>query len=632
MIRLRAPHRLPIGRPGRETQETRWAAPNGLSLSPPYMRLSSPAFLRAGLFASGAVLAGCSDTAPLATAPSPGAPSLSVAAGRTAEILPLPQGRVIVRFRQGSAPGLAVSAEARQRAVEAFAQRHGARPDRALGLARAWLLETTPGRERELVASLTSDPGVEFAEVDEPIILQPCETGDCAATNDGFRGYKWDLHNDGTIFNSAGTVLGTTGRIDADIDWLEAFDALGSAFGGAAILGIIDSGIHPTHVDLAGKIVGAMNFATGYPATLIEDRDSHGTHVAGIAAARGNNGLGVAGVGFGANIKLLNAKSCERYVFPDGVTRTSCPTSSTANAIVWATDNGANALNLSLGGSPAATSGSALQQAALQYARSKGVLPFCATGNDGVTGSISFPARFPECVAVGATNWSDGRASYSNAGPQVALSAPGGDRESLPLGNSLILSTIPSAANASYGWKAGTSMATPQAVGLAGVLFASGVGNAEAVLARMQETADDLGAPGADAVFGAGRINVCRALDPAQLRVGMAGAISTRDASGAIVPVTLFGGPRFSVGQFDVADLTLGDGKGAEVAVSIRDGEYRSAIADVDGDGTMDLTLKFSRAALIANGDLEIGQRTMVLRGNVGCRRVQGTQTVRVTR
>jgi subtilisin family serine protease len=266
------------------------------------------------------------------------------------------------------------------------------------------------------------------------------------------------------------------------------------------------------------------------------------------------------------------------------------------------------------------------------------VIPFCATGNDGSLTLISFPARFPECVAVGATNWSDARASYSNAGAQIAVSAPGGDGASSPLGNSFILSTVPNATffspagtvenNATYGWKSGTSMATPQAVGLAALLISTGVNPAD-VVDRIKTTSDDLGAEGWDPMFGEGRINACRALDPAQLRIELPGALNNQESS-AIVPVTLFGGPRFVVEQFDVANLTLGDGRGAEANVAARGDVYRSAIADVDLDGIMDLTLKFSRNDLVANGDLQPGMRTMVLGGSVGCRRVAGSATVKV--
>src|SRR5204862_1758750 len=127
-----------------------------------------------------------------------------------------------------------------------------------------------------------------------------------------------------------------------------------------------------------------------------------------------------------ANIKLLIGKVCN--------SAGSCPSSATANAIIWAADNGANVISMSLGafgGNPDGT-GSAAQQAALQYAASKNILPVCAAGNDdnsttnGYHGGIAYPARFPECMAVGATNWSDTKASYSNYGAQLEISAPGG--------------------------------------------------------------------------------------------------------------------------------------------------------------------------------------------------------------
>ncbi|NIP81614.1 MAG: S8 family serine peptidase, partial [Gemmatimonadetes bacterium] len=132
-----------------------------------------------------------------------------------------------------------------------------------------------------------------------------------------------------------------------------------------------------------------------------------------------------------------------------------CPLSAIADGIVWAVDNGADVLNLSLGGS----SGSAAEQTALQYARSNGVLPFCAAGN--ASGPVSYPAAFPECVAVSATDWGDELASYSNFGPQVELSAPGGDGENAD-GFSYILSSY-NESSTSYAFVAGTSQASPQA-------------------------------------------------------------------------------------------------------------------------------------------------------------------------
>jgi hypothetical protein len=550
------------------------------------------------------------------------------------EIAAAPIGHVVVRFRPNSVIGNATTRMSRIRALQGFLQNRGATIHSELPLARTWVVATAPGAEDGLASTLSEDPAVEWAEVDDPIILQPCETGDCLTTNDPFRGYKWDLHNNGRIVNSLGVDLGATGKFDADIDWLEAYDALG-AFTGSATIGVVDTGILPSHQDLTGKVVAASNFAALYAANFIADRNSHGTHVAGIAAAHGNNGGGIMGIAYGPNIRLLNAKACEWYNFgpPIGIA-TSCFNSSIAAAITWAVDNGANVINLSLGGSAA----SEAIETALKYARSKGVIPFCATGNDGSATVISYPARYAECVAVGATNWADVRASYSNAGDQIDISAPGGDGSSLPFGNSFVLAPVPTLifgspagtveTNVGYGWKSGTSMATPQATGLGALLFATGVTDANQIIARMASTVDDLGASGWDSQFGVGRINVCRALDPAVVRIEAPGSINRQDAS-AIVPVTLFGGPRFLVAQFDLADLTLSDGSSAATHVALRDGDYRSAVEDVDGDGVMDLSLKFSRKELVANG-LGAGMRTMQLTGNVGCRRIKGTQDVRV--
>ena len=418
---------------------------------------------------------------------------------RSSKPVSIVEGRVVVRYRD----------DAERDAVIA---RHGAKHHHDLLLSRAEVLEVPSGSEEVIALEMRGDPDIVSAEPDVLYEILPCEVGNCQIPTETFRGYRWDLNNDGTIRDPSGALLATTGKTDADIDWAEMADALGPNFTGSALIGIIDSGILDTHLDLSGKVVAARNFAVGYPSTLVTDRAGHGTHVAGIAAAKGFNNAGVAGVGYSPNIKLINAKACELYLDASGAVITACPSSSVADAIVYAVDNGANVLNLSLGGAPNATSGSALQQAALQYARAHNVLPFCASGNDNFNG-IAFPARFPECVAVGATNWSDERASYSNFGAELAISAPGGDLNPANTPYSFILSSyISGTSTTAYAWLAGTSMATPQAAGLAAVLYANGLTSADAVLARMEQTADDLGPAGRDDAFGFGRINAYRAL------------------------------------------------------------------------------------------------------------------------
>jgi thermitase len=410
-----------------------------------------------------------------AVGPSSGGPSDFVA------------GRLLVRFQ----PGVPAADLARA---------HGAELTEPLALGIR-SLRLPAGRELEVAAALSRNPLVVWAEPDYiiPIDLTcKLDGGSCTGPDDPFFGYKWDLHNKGTITNSSGEVLATTGKADADIDWLEAFDQIGGNLAGSAVIGIIDTGVRASHQDLAGRVLAMRDF---FGSTSGADDHGHGTHVSGIAMAAGNDGAGVPGVAWGPNVKIVSAKVCGR-TFPFGY---GCPSTSIVNGVTWAVDQGANVLNLSLGGG----SGSSAQQDALRYARDNDVLPFCATGND--NGSVSYPAAFPECVAVAATNWSDGRASYSNYGPQVELAAPGGDGEN-PNGFSYILSAYHDS-NTSYAFMAGTSMASPQAAGLAGLLHANGMTSASAKLARMKETADYLGSA---TFFGAGRINAWKAIGGAE--------------------------------------------------------------------------------------------------------------------
>ncbi|MFN2433166.1 MAG: S8 family serine peptidase [Gemmatimonadota bacterium] len=396
-------------------------------------------------------------------------------------------GRVLARFRPGAR-------------AASIAAAHGATVQREVVL-EIQMLRVPLGQEVAVARALARNPNVEFAEPDYLRTFgDPCDAGGCGAPSDPFFGYKWDLHNDGSINSGAGAFLASTGKVDADEDWLGAFDQLGS-FSGSAKLGIMDTGILPDHQDLTGRVAAQRDFHNGDGTA--DDDDGHGTHVAGIATAHGNDGKGVPGVAYGSNVELVIAKVCGPTFPPPG--GYGCYSSSISEGIKWAVDNGAHVLNLSLGGSTA----SSTEQSALQYARSNDVLPFCAAGND--TGKVSYPGAFPECVAVSATDWGDDLASYSNFGPEVELSAPGGDTENAD-GYSYILSAY-SSGTTSYAFMAGTSMASPHAAGLATLLHALGVAGADDKLTRMKSSADDLGAAGRDDRFGAGRINVYNAVN-----------------------------------------------------------------------------------------------------------------------
>lgn len=393
-------------------------------------------------------------------------------------------GRVLARFAPGSD-------------AAAVAAAHGAAlgPGVIPGVLR---LDVPAGRELAVASALSRNPNVEFAEPDWlRLFSDPIPA--TALPTDPLFGYKWDLHNDGTVNNAVGDVLATTGAVDADVDWAEMHEALGPDFAGSAVIGIMDSGVRASHEDFCGRILARKDFVGS---TDGADDNGHGTHVTGIAAGCADNGLGLSGVAYGRNVRVVMAKVCGPTFF--GLLY-SCPTSAIAAGIYWAVDEmGADVLNLSLGGA----TGSETERLALAHAVARGALPVCAAGNDG--GPVSYPAAFDECLAVSATDWGDDLASYSNFGPQIAVAAPGGDSEDPQL-----LSAIASTCRDSdshYCIMGGTSMASPQVAGLAAILVALGAGGPAEVRQVLESTADDLGAPGYDDRFGAGRINAAAAV------------------------------------------------------------------------------------------------------------------------
>jgi subtilisin family serine protease len=395
-------------------------------------------------------------------------------------------------------PGVVVARFAAGAPAEAIAAGHGAAVSRTLGLGMR-LLRVPEGRERAVVAALARNPAVEFAELSVPRTLGlPCEAddGDCTAPSDDLFGRRWDLHNVGAITDASGTVLENVGPVpDADMDWLEAFDQLG-AFQGGAIVGVIDTGIYPDHPDLAGRLLAQWDFFNIDP--IAEDDYGHGTHVSGMILAHADNGIGAAGVAWGPNVRLVVAKGCGQTILGY-----ICWSPDIADGIIWAVDQGASVINLSLGGDE----GSSVEQTALQYAQANDVLPVCAAGND--KAAVDYPAAFPECMAVSATGWDDRRASYSSAGPEVEVSAPGGDTLH-PAAYDMIASTWP---DGGYVYLAGTSMATPQVVGAGALLHALGVTSAADKRSLIRSTSDDLGVVGPDWVYGDGRLNVWNAVE-----------------------------------------------------------------------------------------------------------------------
>lgn len=238
---------------------------------------------------------------------------------------------------------------------------------------------------------------------------------------------------------------------------------------------VVDSGIAGSHPDLRSRIAAQRDFVGVTEDGVAEDNVGHGTHVAGTVAAATNNGAGVAGGCPGC--KLLVAKVGDDMLQDGDI----------AEGITWSADNGARVINLSLGGPQDST----VLRTAVDYAYGKGAVVVAAAGNEN-TSLPSYPAAYPNVIAVSATNRFDRRAFFSNFGTYVDVAAPGVD----------IQSTVPGG----YDTFSGTSMASPHVSALAGLLAAQGLGKVE-IRRRILRTATDLGPDGPDPLYGYGRIN-----------------------------------------------------------------------------------------------------------------------------
>ncbi len=253
----------------------------------------------------------------------------------------------------------------------------------------------------------------------------------------------------------------------------------------SVVVSVVDSGIRRTHQDFVG---GRVRTGRDYVQSDNDPQDTcgHGTHTAGTVGATTNNGVGVAGMSQATILpmKVLNAVG--------GLLNVQCSGSAAniAQAIMDSADQGAKVISMSIGG-PAATA----EENAINYAFSRGVLLVAAAGNDGSANDVDYPAAYPNVIAVAALTSSKARASYSDAGPQVDVAAPG----------SAVLSTY-STNDTSYSSLDGTSMSTPHVAGaLALAIGCAPAGTAHTTIRDvLYSTAEDLGTAGRDDIFGNG--------------------------------------------------------------------------------------------------------------------------------
>jgi len=345
-------------------------------------------------------------------------------------------------------------------------------------LARTFVLTLdSPAAMSEALARLRADPSVEYAEPDVLVseVWTPNDPNYTAAA-------MWGLF-----------------KIQAGAAW-------DLSRGAGVVVAVTDSGVDHTHPDIAGNIWtnpgeiagngvdddgnGFVDDWRGWDFSANDnnpaDVTSHGTHVAGTVAAVGDNGIGVVGAAPGAKIMMVR-----------GLGDTGTGTLTTlCNTVIYAADNGADVINASWG-----TNGRYdTARDCMDYAAARGALVIVAAGNGNMDVEDFTPAWVQSAVAVANTDSNDQRNATSNFGAKILVGAPG----------TSILSLQP---GGTYRNGNGTSFAAPHVAGVAALLLSRDPAlTRNQVRAIIAASADDIGAPGFDALFGHGRLNAFKAL------------------------------------------------------------------------------------------------------------------------
>lgn len=239
----------------------------------------------------------------------------------------------------------------------------------------------------------------------------------------------------------------------------------------SVVVAVVDTGVQPNHPDL-GTLISGYDFVNndGDPSddnlNASTGEYGHGTAVAGIIAAQANNGIGIAGVCWECEIMPVKVLGSDGFGTDSDV----------ANGIIWAANNGADVINLSLGG----TSDSTTLAAAVKYAQDKGVVVVAAAGNDGGD-TPNYPAAYSGVISVGAVDRSDNRYAWSSHGSWVQVDAPG--------------CTISTGVGSIYWSFCGTSAAAPFVSGLAGLARSYNLSaSASSIVSAIEQTAQPLAA------------------------------------------------------------------------------------------------------------------------------------------
>jgi len=246
------------------------------------------------------------------------------------------------------------------------------------------------------------------------------------------------------------------------------------------IIAIIDTGVDENQPDLRGRVLRGWDFHNNDARP--RDDNGHGTAVAGVAAAAGNDRVGIAGMCWRCRImpvKVLNSNGSGSH-------------SNIAAGIIWAADHGADVINLSL----AAQYRTSVMSDAVAHARRRGAVVVAAAGNEGSKRKF-YPAALPGVISVAASNGSDGLYSWSNRGTWIKLSAPG--------------CAYTTKRGRSWSWWCGTSFAAPAVAGAVALVHGM-----RPSLSRTRLESAILGSAAGVRQVTRGRLDVARALRAVQ--------------------------------------------------------------------------------------------------------------------